>query len=119
MLLSQMKKETSETCSWVSFLAEYIKLTKIESSFGAFKTSSTTNHDALSKGYCLHAERLLEEIEQRFLPFELHQSFCILFDLMILEENREQLSNATYEHFEIQCWQWRYDSLCDFDSKDV
>ncbi|CAF4592265.1 unnamed protein product [Rotaria sp. Silwood2] len=94
-------------------------LTETENSFGAFKILSKANRDDLKKECCFHVERLLEEIERRFLPSELHRCLSFLFDPMMIEENRPLLNDATYGRHELQYLRQKYEKLSDFDSKNV
>ncbi|CAF3346885.1 unnamed protein product [Rotaria sp. Silwood2] len=119
MLVSWTKKGSNGTCPWGPSLAEYISLTETENSFGAFKILSKANRDDLKKECCFHVERLLEEIERRFLPSELHRCLSFLFDPMMIEENRPLLNDATYGRHELQYLRQKYEKLSDFDSKNV
>ncbi|CAF5012421.1 unnamed protein product, partial [Rotaria sp. Silwood1] len=119
MLVSWTKKGSDEMCPWGPSLAEYISSTETEDSFGAFKILSKGSRDDLKNECCFHVERLLEEIDRRFPPSELHQCLSFLFDPMMIEENRPFLNDATYGRHELQYLRQKYESLPEFDSKNV
>jgi hypothetical protein len=119
MLVSWAKKEPNGTCPWGPSLGEYLNLTKTENSFGAFKILSKSNRDGLNAECTLHVERLLEEIDRRFPPSELHRCLSLLFDPIMYEENQQCLNDATYGRSELNYLRQKYENLSGFDSKKV
>ncbi|CAF5134014.1 unnamed protein product, partial [Rotaria magnacalcarata] len=79
-MLVAWTKQSNGMCPWGPSLAEYLSLTEGGNSFGAFKVPSKASRDVLTEECCLHVQRLLEEIERRFPPSELHRCFSFLFD---------------------------------------
>ncbi len=100
-------------------LAEYLNLTKMESSFGAFNILSKTHRNELAEECFIHVERLLQEIDRRFPPSELHQCLCTLFDSVVLKENQHCLGEATYARRELDYLSQEYEKCSDFDAKNV
>ncbi|CAM4903492.1 unnamed protein product [Rotaria socialis] len=118
-MLVSWTKESSGTYPWGPSLAEYINLTDTTDVFGAFKIRSKESRDDLKKECCLHIERLLQEVEQRFPVSELHRCLSYLFDPIMIEENQYLLNDATFGRRELQYLRRKYEKLSDFDSNNV
>jgi len=91
----------------------------MESSFGAFNILSKTHRSELAEECFIHVERLLQEIDRRFPPSELHQCLCTLFDSVVLKENQHCLGEATYGRRELDYLSQEYEKFSDFDAKNV
>ncbi|CAF1426981.1 unnamed protein product [Rotaria magnacalcarata] len=118
-MLVAWTKQSNGMCPWGPSLAEYLSLTEGGNSFGAFKVPSKASRDVLTEECCLHVQRLLEEIERRFPPSELHRCFSFLFDPLTIEENQALFNEATYGRQELQYLRQKYQNLSGFDSKNV
>ncbi|CAF1599951.1 unnamed protein product [Rotaria magnacalcarata] len=118
-MLVAWTKQSNGMCPWGPSLAEYLSLTEGGNSFGAFKVPSKASRDVLTEECCLHVQRLLEEIERRFPPSELHRCFSFLFDPLAIEENQALFNEATYGRQELQYLRQKYQNLSGFDSKNV
>lgn len=119
LLISWTKKDQNGMCPWGPSLAEYIYSTNDRDSFGAFKIHSGTNRDDLTAECYLHIERLLKEIDRRYPRSELHQCLSVLFDPLMLQENRVHLDDATFGRLELNYLRQKYVKLSNFDAKQV
>jgi hypothetical protein len=102
---------------WGPALSDYIKTT-VKESLGAFKLT-LCDRQKVSNECCAHIERLLKELDRRFVPSPVHESLSVLFDPRYLIAHKKDIASPTYGRSELDFLRRKYERFDGFVSNDV
>ncbi|CAF0838331.1 unnamed protein product [Rotaria sordida] len=95
-------------------LTEYVNHMKKNNSYGAFSIAAIDRLKMYSECFT-HISQLLLEIDQRFKPSKVQQSFVVLFEPDYLIQNKDQVSKSNYGRQELEYLLYKYKNLTGFN----